>query len=559
MPCSKTITGNLFLCAVLGVILAFAAKTIADGSDLLLEVLHPGVIGGFVIPLLGALPDALIILVSGIGSQEQVREEIYVGMGTLCGSTIMLLTIAWTGGLLAGRTDIVRGVSVDHRLTHKWNILHTGVTTMSDIRVNAVIMVVTLLPYFVIQIVSFVDFPQIIDPVEKEDREDEFVMASFVITCLFFVLYSVYMVFNTTMQERRIKAARRRLVIQKVAELFAQSMGVDPDDAALHPRHLQMADDDQLTKSLLRAANDPESADSVNVTLLTDQIMNADNFGTLYYSVSKWKKKARNAVTFHMHAMEKAEAAAAGIEDDKEAKDKIASEYAQSMASLKSMGADAALLAIQAEEKEDDDDDDDDDKDGDDDEKKEGDGKAVPTKPGAKKAKIILKACILLALGAGAASVFSDPMVDSITGLSEAIHIPPFYISFILTPFASNASELIASLYFCAKKTSKSVSVAMAAVYGAVTMNSTLNLGIFLILMWTRDIYWGFSAEALPMILTVFAVGVLGALKTTFTTLEGILVFFLYPLSLGLTVLLRYFGLDGNKFPSSSSSLSSSK
>ena len=99
MPCSMTVTGNLFLVAVLGVILAFglhhrqsaaagarsnrraqqnktrtAAKTIADGSDLLLEVLHPGVIGGFVIPLLGALPDALIILVSGIG--EDVKEEI---------------------------------------------------------------------------------------------------------------------------------------------------------------------------------------------------------------------------------------------------------------------------------------------------------------------------------------------------------------------------------------------------------------------------------------------------------------------------------------------------
>lgn len=37
-------------------------------------MLHPGVIGGFVIPLLGALPDALIILVSGIG--DNPKEEI---------------------------------------------------------------------------------------------------------------------------------------------------------------------------------------------------------------------------------------------------------------------------------------------------------------------------------------------------------------------------------------------------------------------------------------------------------------------------------------------------
>jgi len=553
MPCSRSITGNLFLCAVLGVILAFSAKTIADGSDLLLEVLHPGVIGGFVIPLLGALPDALIILVSGIGSREQVQEEILIGMGTLCGSTIMLLTIAWTGGLFAGRTDIIRGQSVDHKLTHTWNVIRTGVTTMPEIRQNAVIMVVTLVPYFLIQIVSLVDLPRAIDLVEKEDREDEYVMAAFVITCFFFVIYSIYMVFNTTFQENRMKAARRRLVMQKVAELFVQSMHVGEEGTEmLHPRHFQMQDDDDLTRGLLRAANDPENPESVNIALITDQVMNNDNFSELYSLVSKWKKKARVAVTSHMSAMEKAEAAAAGIEDDDEAKAKIASEYASNMASLKKMGGASAELALQSanedgdEEKNDDKDDDDDDDDDDD--------KLSETKPGAKKALIIVKACVFLILGAGGAAIFSDPMVTAIDDLSSTLGIQPFYVSFILTPFASNASELIASLYFCAKKSSKSVSVAMAAVYGAVTMNSTLNLGIFLLLMWRQDIYWAFSAEALPMILVVFAIGIYGSLKCTFTTLEGIIIFLLYPLSLGLTVLLRYLGFDTNIVPSSSSS-----
>ena len=145
-------------------------------------------------------------------------------MGTLCGSTIMLLTIAWAGGLFAGRTDIVRNKSVDKRLTRKWDVLHTGVTTMRDIRKNAVIMVVTLLPYLVIQVVSLVDLKRVMDEATKEDLEDNYVMASFVITCVFFVLYSLYMVFNTTMQEQRMRAARRRLVLQQVADLFVESI-----------------------------------------------------------------------------------------------------------------------------------------------------------------------------------------------------------------------------------------------------------------------------------------------------------------------------------------------
>jgi len=552
MPCSFSVTGNLFLIAVLGTILAFSAKTIADGSDLLLEVLHPGVIGGFVIPLLGALPDALIILVSGIG--DEVEDEISVGMGTLCGSTIMLLTIAWSGGLLAGRTDIINHKSVDKQLNHKWNIIKTGVTTIPDIRANAIIMVVTLLPYFIIMIISLIDFPRTIDPVEKEDMEDEYVMASFIFTFVFFVVYSIYMVFNTTVQENRIRAARRRLVMDMVAQLFVQSIreshqaelieGMEDVMAtsSRSPHRLHFSEDDPLTKGLLQAANHPEDDNSVNIALITDQMVNGGNFNELYNLARKWKRRAQHTVNYSILAKEKAEAAVAGIEDQDEAKAKMNSEIENSMASLQSLGSEAATLALQEGQKKDDGDDDD-----------EGDSKESG-KQG--KVKIILKACVLLALGAGGAAVFSDPMVDAIVNMSVVAGIPKFFISFVVTPFASNASELIASLYFCAKRTSQSVSVAMAAVYGAVTMNSTLNLGILLLLMWRQDIYWKFTAEAIPMILIVFAVGICASVKNTFLTLEGLIVFALYPISIGLTYGLQCAGLDDFHFPNSSSASS---
>lgn len=76
------------------------------------------------------------------------------------------------------------------------------------------------------------------------------------------------------------------------------------------------------------------------------------------------------------------------------------------------------------------------------------------------KCQIILKASIILAFGTFVIVAFSDPMVDAIDHFSDAIGIPNFYVSFIITPFASNASELIASIYFCAKKSSKNVSLA---------------------------------------------------------------------------------------------------
>lgn len=115
-PCSQTIIGNLMLMCAYGFVLSCGAKLISDGAEMLLEVSNPVVVGGLVLPILGALPDAAMILVSGLGPDAQ--EQLSVGVGTLAGSTIMLLTIPWLGGLLIGRCDIgVSGEAVDKKCT----------------------------------------------------------------------------------------------------------------------------------------------------------------------------------------------------------------------------------------------------------------------------------------------------------------------------------------------------------------------------------------------------------------------------------------------------------
>ena len=71
----------------------------------------------------------------------------------------------------------------------------------------------------------------------------------------------------------------------------------------------------------------------------------------------------------------------------------------------------------------------------------------------------------LLVLGTTLVALLSDPMVSAVNRLSGLYNISPFFISFLVTPLASNASEFVASLYFCSKKTSKSVSVAFVHFY----------------------------------------------------------------------------------------------
>ena len=45
-------------------------------------------------------------------------------------------------------------------------------------------------------------------------------------------------------------------------------------------------------------------------------------------------------------------------------------------------------------------------------------------------------------------------------------NIPPFYISFILAPLASNGTELLAAYSFALKKTKKSITVSLSQLEG---------------------------------------------------------------------------------------------
>lgn len=62
MPCTTTVLGNLFLMLVYGYLMYSAAKWLSSGSEILLEILGPGIVGGLFLPVLTSLPDAMLIL-----------------------------------------------------------------------------------------------------------------------------------------------------------------------------------------------------------------------------------------------------------------------------------------------------------------------------------------------------------------------------------------------------------------------------------------------------------------------------------------------------------------
>ena len=127
--------------------------------------------------------------------------------------------------------------------------------------------------------------------------------------------------------------------------------------------------------------------------------------------------------------------------------------------------------------------------------------------------------------------------------IAVRVGISPFYISFILAPLASNASEVIASMYYASKKTTKSITVSFSALQGAACMNNTFCLSIFMGLVYFRGLAWQYTAETISIIavqviiyfLTQYSVM---TLKTAFLVLS------IFPLSIALVAFLESIGFD---------------
>lgn len=73
--------------------------------------------------------------------------------GTLAGSTILLLSLAWGFSVILGRCDInERGFAQDKTLTRRWDLTGTGVTVDKDVGQGAAIMAASVLLYGIVQV-----------------------------------------------------------------------------------------------------------------------------------------------------------------------------------------------------------------------------------------------------------------------------------------------------------------------------------------------------------------------------------------------------------------------
>merc|ERR1719261_2145156 len=87
--------------------------------------------------------------------------------------------------------------------------------------------------------------------------------------------------------------------------------------------------------------------------------------------------------------------------------------------------------------------------------------------PAEQQAAIKKRACSKMFFGSVLVCLFSDPMCDLLGTMGDKAGIPAFYVSFLIAPLASNASELTAAMKMAAKKTQGSMKESLSTLCGA--------------------------------------------------------------------------------------------
>ncbi|CAK9182952.1 unnamed protein product [Ilex paraguariensis] len=132
LPCSYSLMGHLFLIVVYEYLLFHGESYVITGGERIFKILGPGVFGASAFQILGALPESLILLASGLVDKgEGPQEYVQTAVGLLAGTTILLLTLLWGTCVILGSQDFPTTSNVGENHLHKQSSLLTGSLSFS--------------------------------------------------------------------------------------------------------------------------------------------------------------------------------------------------------------------------------------------------------------------------------------------------------------------------------------------------------------------------------------------------------------------------------------------
>jgi hypothetical protein len=558
-----------------GYVLCIGADMIGDGAELLMLCKKwASIVGSIVVPILGALPDGMMVLFSGLGTGAQ--EQIQVGVGALAGSTVMLLTLPWFISILTGRVTIKDGVpnykpKPQARLAPidggfvaqlRGSLFRSGVSVGEQVKTNAEFMMITTIPYFVIQVPAlFLDhkaLPSALagmlhnSPSDDEQRtvEKPFACVGILMCLCFFCFYMVKEFRNTQNEDAPLHKKQVEMTIKAVQDGHLTLQGVmhefrEETQAELNKsgpgEQLSAA---SLEEGLLKDSESKDSAAHQTVKHMCKVLepffkkydQNGDNsislveFRLLMTDLRENVSEDKTKAIFDAADMDKN----GGIE------------FEEFVACIMAFALDPQSAEKNdkfIEETVDEDEDDDEGEDPDEEDETPDDIRDLSVEDQQKAIK--RRAFSKMFFGSVLVCFFSDPMVDLLGVMGDKAKIPAFYVSFMIAPLASNASELLAAKKLAQKKTKQTMTQSLSTLCGAAIMNNSFCLSMMFFCFVYGDLRWSFTAETISIVAIQYVIGSVATLTHTQTLFHGCIVLLCYPGAMVIVYMLENFaGLD---------------
>mmetsp|Transcript_24272 Transcript_24272/g.53410 ORF Transcript_24272/g.53410 Transcript_24272/m.53410 type:complete len:402 (-) Transcript_24272:28-1233(-) len=401
------------------------------------------------------MPEGTMVIVSGLGDRDAVKERVKVGIGTIAGSTIFLLTLPWFIAVIRGRVNVVDGHAEHHPdyrgVRSQLSCFKSGVGITDKVHRSARSLLGGTMLYCIVQVPSFymeleADLQEH-DPSAHQDElarlEAPFILAGAIAGIASFVAYLCKM---TALNNTDV----------------APQVGLRQNGKGGSNRGSTAAE--QTPASVIGASEPTSGSESAHAEL--DEEM--------------------SLIPHTTHLMDK----------ESEDEDQIPSDL-------------AGLI------------------------------------PHVQQRRIIFRAAWMMATGLLLTFIFSDPLVGILTEVGLRFGISPFYVSFIVAPFTSNATELYTTYIFASKRTSKAVEASLSTLLGSSVLDSTFVFPLFLMVIYLRGLPWTFTAETISIIFVIWVITGLTLWKQVHLCTDAVLILLLHPVALFIVWFLTHkVGLD---------------
>ncbi|KAI3860941.1 hypothetical protein MKX03_001388 [Papaver bracteatum] len=524
LPCTSALWGSLFLVVVYEYVSYLGERYISMGSELMFKVLGPGIFGASAFQILGSLPEAILVMATGLyGTKEVAQDQVKFGIWLLSGSTIMLLTILWGTCIACGCYDLssppplTPTSSTDHPLlsapalastTKPLSLTGYGVTIDIETNYTAAIMMFSLIP-FVVALPQLWGAPLGHYPV----------LIALVFSVSFLVAFIFYQVFSPWIQNRRLEYVMSK-VLGKVAlgKLLSED-GVPKTPIIKELFHkIDRNKDGFVTPQEIRGLIIGVQFEEVGLKKddFLDNVMEEfDSYADVHIDedafvkgISSWLLKTKQSA---YKRDRKRRCQRSPNSTNSQVHDATTEEEQHLLVNEPSLTTHIVTHKdIHVFEN------------------------VVWT---------FIKAVSLLVLGIGVLVLSADPLIESIQNFSNAANIDPFIFSFVVLPIAVNYREAMSAIKSARHKKQHSASLTLSEIYTAVFMNNIVGISITLVMVYAQGLAWDFAAEVFVVVTISISMGFIGLRCKTLRLWTSIVAIFLYFFSLFLLyALINVFG-----------------